>query len=293
MASTRSLASRRFTVAPGTGYSVSQAAAPGWDLTSITCDDGSSPTNIDVGANENIICTFVNDKLGAINVTLDAQPEASQQFSFTAGGGLSPSPFTLSEPTANSESSFREFENVSPGTYSLTQAQAAGWEAPIITCSGGENPASISLSYNETVNCTFTNKLEGGGHLTLKLDAVPDAESHFFFRVNGPTPYGAIVLQDDGDLNDGAFNGPEHTVDVVAGTYNVALKRTDSGFWQQRSATCSDGSPISAVVRSLRMRTSRALRLRRRGEDRGVRVLQRQRLRTGRLRLRFQRADRC
>ena len=108
------LASRRFTVAPGTGYSVSQAAAPGWDLTSITCDDGSSPTNIDVGANENIICTFVNDKLGAINVTLDAQPEASQQFSFTAGGGLSPSAFTLSEPTANSESSFREFENVSP-----------------------------------------------------------------------------------------------------------------------------------------------------------------------------------
>ena len=98
------------------------------------------------------------------------------------------------------------------------------------------------------MNCTFTNKLEGGGHLTLKVDAVPDAESHFIFRVNGPNALGGIALQDDGDPNDGAFNGPQHTVDVVAGTYNVSLRRAEGDdLWQQQSATCSDGSPIAAV----------------------------------------------
>jgi hypothetical protein len=49
-------------VTPGGGYSVSQTAATGWDLTSATCDDGSPVTAIDVSAGEHVTCTFTNTR---------------------------------------------------------------------------------------------------------------------------------------------------------------------------------------------------------------------------------------
>ena len=49
-------------VTPGAGYSVSQAAAPGWTLTSAVCDDGSQVTAIDVSPGEDVTCTFTNTR---------------------------------------------------------------------------------------------------------------------------------------------------------------------------------------------------------------------------------------
>jgi hypothetical protein len=48
-------------VTPGTGYSVSQAAVSGWDL-SASCDDGSPVNAIDVSAGENVTCTFTDQR---------------------------------------------------------------------------------------------------------------------------------------------------------------------------------------------------------------------------------------
>ena len=42
---------------PGT-YSVSENVTQGWDLDSATCDDGSSPSSIDLAAGETVTCTF-------------------------------------------------------------------------------------------------------------------------------------------------------------------------------------------------------------------------------------------
>src|SRR4029450_8532313 len=49
-------------VDPGT-YSVSEAATSGWEQTTATCDDGSSPSAIDLGSGETITCTFTNKKV--------------------------------------------------------------------------------------------------------------------------------------------------------------------------------------------------------------------------------------
>ena len=93
----------------------------------------------------------------------------------------------------------------------------------------------------------------------------PDAESHFFFRVNGPTPYGAIVLQDDGDPNDGAFNGPEHTVDVVAGTYNVSAQ-TDR--WRRSGRALRDlFRRVADLVRADLLERERDVHLRLRAHE--------------------------
>ena len=48
-------------VIPGTGYSISQAAVAGWDLTA-SCDDGSPVNAIDLSPGENVTCTFTNQR---------------------------------------------------------------------------------------------------------------------------------------------------------------------------------------------------------------------------------------
>jgi hypothetical protein len=54
---------RTFTnVAPGSGYSIAEAPVAGWEQTSATCDDGSSPSNITVSPGETVTCTFTNSK---------------------------------------------------------------------------------------------------------------------------------------------------------------------------------------------------------------------------------------
>src|SRR6185503_11382876 len=55
-------------VAVGSGYSVAETVPTGWDLTSATCDDGSPVSNINVGPDETVTCTFNNRTRGQIVV---------------------------------------------------------------------------------------------------------------------------------------------------------------------------------------------------------------------------------
>jgi hypothetical protein len=50
-------------VGPGSGYTVAQVVPPGWQQVSATCDNGSTPANINVTAGETTHCWFVNRKL--------------------------------------------------------------------------------------------------------------------------------------------------------------------------------------------------------------------------------------
>ena len=65
------------------------------------------------------------------------------------------------------------------------------------------------------------------GNLTIALDAVPDADTRFLFQVSGPTSFGGILLQDNGNPADGINN--QHTVGVQAGTYSLKLRDRDDG----------------------------------------------------------------
>jgi hypothetical protein len=229
-------------VFPGSGYSIAQSPAFGWYLSSATCSDGSSPSNIDVSADEQVVCTFVDRPSGHINLIVDSQPNSSQPFSFTAGGGLQPSSFTLSESAGS-----KPFSSLPPGSgYSLSQAVEPGWDLLGATCSDGSPVDNITLSEGETVSCTFTNKLQTAGKLTIKVDAIPDDATRFLFRLLGPTRYNGILLQDNGDPADGINN--QHTVAVLPGSgYNLFLQQRDPGNWSQRSAVCSDGSPLTNI----------------------------------------------
>jgi hypothetical protein len=144
-------------VPAGAGYSVSESVPAGWDQTAATCDDGSPVSNIDVGPDETVTCTFTNRKRGQIVVIKDAVPNDPQDFSFTAGG-LSPASFQLDDDTDPTLSNTRTFADVVPGSgYSLAEAPETGWTQSGAACNDGSPLGNIAVSAGETVTCTFTN----------------------------------------------------------------------------------------------------------------------------------------
>src|SRR4029078_9895138 len=73
------------------GYSVSDSAPPsGWGLASATCSDGSPVSNIDVGPNETVTCTFTNEKHGSLTIAKDAGNKHAHALRFALGPRVRP-----------------------------------------------------------------------------------------------------------------------------------------------------------------------------------------------------------
>ena len=169
---------------PGGGYSLGESVPAGWEL-SATCSDGSPISNIDVAPGEAITCTFVNRKLGRINVIKDAQPNDPQDFSFTTGGGLSPSSFVIDDDGGIADpSNVYTFDGLSPrGGYSVSESATPGWFLSSATCSDGSSPSNIFVSPGEIVHCFFTNKKRGS--ITIVQDTQPDDPQDFSYTTGG------------------------------------------------------------------------------------------------------------
>ena len=84
-------------VAPGAGYSLSEMVPGGVGAVLRDLLRRIARHEHRRRPGENVTCTFVNRRLGRINVIKDAQPDDPQDFTFTTGGGLSPSTFLLDD----------------------------------------------------------------------------------------------------------------------------------------------------------------------------------------------------
>src|SRR5207249_4930257 len=85
-------------------------------------------------------------------VTNPSPDPSDTSFSFSAGGGLAPSSFSLKNGDQQT------FSNVTPGSgYSVSETVPAGWELTSSTCDDGSPVTNIDVSNNETVTCTFTD----------------------------------------------------------------------------------------------------------------------------------------
>lgn len=153
-------------LAPGSGYSVSEQSQAGWDPASSGCTNG-TPGNITIVAGQTTTCTFTNTQRGTIVVTKVTNPNPDpthSSFNFAAGGGLSPSTFSL----ANGGT--RTFGNLLPASgYSVSETTPnngqTGW-ASTLGCTSAlgastktitGSSVSISLGAGDTMTCTFTN----------------------------------------------------------------------------------------------------------------------------------------
>jgi hypothetical protein len=168
-----------FTVAPGT-YSVAEEIVPsGWTNVSAVCSDGSSINAINVSAQENVTCTFTNNKLGTIIVEKQTNPDG-------AVGGFT---FTGNANGTISDNGQIVVSNLSPGTYTSTEDVFAGFDLTSITCDDNNSTgdletrtATFNVEIGETVKCIFNNRQRGS--ITVQKIADPNV-GEFQFNLTG------------------------------------------------------------------------------------------------------------
>jgi tripartite motif-containing protein 71 len=236
---------KTLTVAPTSGYTVSETVPTGWTQSSATCSDGSPVTNINVSAGETVTCTFVNARQAKIVVVEDSIPDAPQDFVFSAGGGLTPTSFTLDDDSDATLSNTHTFNNVTPGSgYSISEAVPANWTLSSATCSDGSPVTNINVSASETVTCTFTNR---SGKIVVVKNSRPDDPQDFTFTTGGGLSPSSFILDDD---TDSTRSNTQSIYNVAPGSGYSVTETMPTG-WEEAGATCDDGSPISNINVSL------------------------------------------
>ncbi len=157
---------------------ITQDSVPsGWTLASIECvggtggpvsgDVGTRTVTLDVDVNEAVTCTFTNALPASITIEKDAlglrgAATDPQDFSYTTtGSGLSS--FSLDDDADGTLDSTETFDDLLPGTYTVTETAASGWSLTGLVCdpveatSTATRTATITLTGGEDVTCTFTN----------------------------------------------------------------------------------------------------------------------------------------
>ena len=154
-------------LAPGT-YLVSELVPENWALSNIDCGNvnvfaNGNAVSVPLAAGDNVTCTFSNTgstppTTGRIDIVKEATPADDTPFDFTEN--IMNFGFTLTDPDSNTIS----FEGVTPGTYTVTEGDTAGWTLDDINCDDANSTesvatrtATINLAAGETVTCTFTN----------------------------------------------------------------------------------------------------------------------------------------
>ena len=106
-------------------YTSTEAAAAGWDLASISCDDGNSTgstgtrtATFNVEAGETVTCTFTNRRQGSVTVKkVMVGGTGSFTYTGTPSGTISTNNGTITQA-------------VSAGQHQSVEGAAAGWDLP-------------------------------------------------------------------------------------------------------------------------------------------------------------------
>jgi Prealbumin-like fold domain len=121
-------------------------------------------------------------------VTIPSPDPTDTSFDYTAGGGLSPTSFSLKDGGSSI------YDPVFAGSgYSVVETVPAHWELVSAVCDDGSPVSNIDVSPNETVTCTFTNRLLTGSIEVTKTrkHAADGAGDHphpgVSFTINGVT----------------------------------------------------------------------------------------------------------
>ncbi len=227
-------------------YSVSENVPSGWDLTSATCDDGSSINRIELGAGEIVTCTFNNTKRGSIfgykyedlngNGTNDNDWIPVLGWTIELWQGQ-----TKLEQTSTDASGYYSFTNLIQGVYSVVEQMLSGWDNATadslnISLTAGENDGPnnfvnfekativvhkdvVNPDGGQTVdNTSFKVKLNGSDEKTISEDTTATYSdlvpgSYTITESFVPSGYELVSLTDGGIVN--IQSGETHHVYVV------------------------------------------------------------------------------
>ncbi len=212
---------------PGS-YTITEAQVVGWDLTNLQfvgdTDNGSlvnlatRTITVDVDPGENITVTFTNTQRGGITVIKNAIPDGPQDFSFS---GTLPV-FSLDDDADPTLSNTALFSNLTPGSYTITEAQVVGWDLTNLQFVGDTDNGSlvnlatrtitVDVDPGENITVTFTNTQRGG--ITVIKNAIPDGPQDFSF--SGTLP--VFSLDDD---NDPTLSNTALFSNLTPGSYTI------------------------------------------------------------------------
>jgi len=226
-------------LAPG-DYSVSETIPSGWDLTGLSCTsdlgtsttDTSSPpkASITLAAADTVRCTFTDTKRGRIIVKKQTDPD----------GAVGCFTFTGDAAGTICDDGQIVVANLSPGTYTATEADPGlDFDLTAITCDDGNSSGDVGtrtatfvLDPDETVKCTFTNRLQAGTIIVEKQTDPDGAAGSFTFSGDA-----AGTISDGGQI---VVSG------LSLGTYTAT--EADPGLdFDLTAITCDDGNSSGDV----------------------------------------------
>ena len=188
---------------------------------------------------------------GKITIVKDAQPNDGQGFSFTAGEGLAPATFTLTD-NGDANAAKKVFDKLHPGSYTITETNIpAGWNLSGVSCETSGSGTSVSpvdngaitvtLGLSGNVTCTYVNKRNP--RLTVVKHVVNN---------NGGNASAANWTMNVAGPSASSFAGAESpgvTKDVGAGSYTVTeTGGPASGYALSYSGDCNAQGQVSLVA---------------------------------------------
>ena len=135
-------------------------------------NQGSTLNDFDIGPGDPAIASLELPS-GLLTVVQDSNPDHSQDFAFTAGGGITPASFSLDDDYDGALPTTRTFDLVPGSGYSLSQSVPAGWQQTSVTCDDGSPAGNIDLGANEHVTCTFSDSAAGAQGYPRPKGATP------------------------------------------------------------------------------------------------------------------------
>ena len=226
-------------------YSVSEAVPAGWDQTSATCDDGSSPSSIGLQAGETVTCTFVNTKRAhlivikhVVNDNGGSAVASNWQMHVKSGGSdIAGSPFAGAESPGVSK-------EIVPGSYNVSETGGPAGYA--LTYSGDCNASGdVSVPAGQTKTCVLTND-DVAPQLTVIKHVVND---------NGGSAVASNwqmhVKSGGSDISGSPFAGAESpgvTKSVSVGSYNVSETGGPSGYALSYSGDCDSSGNVTVAL---------------------------------------------
>src|SRR5581483_1828733 len=209
-------------------YSTTETVPSGWSLTSISCDEAGSSSNLgtatatyNVSAGQTVTCTYTDTK---------APPKATIVVKKVTVPSGDPAQFSFSGDLAGSIGDGGTIsKQVDAGTYSTTESVPSGWSLTSISCddagsSGnlGSATATYHVSAGQIVTCTYTDTK--AATIVVKKLTVPSGDpAKFSFS---------------GDLAGSIGDGGTISKQVDAGTYSTT--ETVPSGWSLTSISCDD-----------------------------------------------------
>lgn len=236
---------------------VAETKPSDWTLTDIQCTgDADVSYNVDgynvslqVGAGENISCTFYNTKRAQLEVRKETLPgNDPQDFYFGLTTPSVAGPFDLDTDPNSAFTNSSTGWSIGPddlGAYVITESATTGWLLIDLTCTGagsdssvnvGTSTATLDIDAGELVQCTFTNaKLP---LVTITKVTVPASDPQDFY------------LEIPGDVNTTLDTDPGSEGVPNSETFSFAggvlgprnIQETAVAGWTLTDITCTEGS---------------------------------------------------